>query len=536
MAGPRAGFFVGFFFDPVVRRDAIVVACSQVRCVVMPAPARCRSEAFVGGDRRRDGQDQVFRLFQFVVVVEFLVRVEIGGVEPSREEIRVLHNGFHEGDRGFHPTEHIFLQRSPHAADGFFPGSATDRQLGEQRVVIGGDGVILIDCAVDADADAARREIRGDRAGTGPEVVAGIFGVDSALNGVALKRDVGLLNFQRLSGGDGDLVPHDVNCRDLFGHGVLHLDARVHFDEVVTAVLIEQEFDGAGVVVVDGPGDLGSGVAHLGPQAGREDQRGRNLNQLLMTPLDRTVPFAEVDDIAVFVRQDLKLDVMRPLDVFFDEYGTVPERRQGFAGGHFHVFAQFCVGPYHPEASPASAGAGFDHDGIACAFREGQRFPDVGDAAFGSGDDRDADVLGKIARLDLAPHGVDGLGGWTDEGDAGGLAQLREFGVFGQESVPGVDGIRPDAKGQVDDLLFVEEALHRSWADQIGFIGLLDVDAGRVGFGINRRRGDIQLAARANNPHGDFAAIGDENFLEHERSGLGHNEPRTRAIPAQGSA
>ena len=56
---------------------------------------------------------------------------------------------------------------------------------------------------------------------------------------------------QGLAGGDPHLGLHQVDVGDLLGDRVLDLDARVHLDEDVVAVGVEQELDGAGVAVAD---------------------------------------------------------------------------------------------------------------------------------------------------------------------------------------------------------------------------------------------------------------------------------------------
>ena len=56
--------------------------------------------------------------------------------------------------------------------------------------------------------------------------------------------------------GDQDLRLDDVDAGDLFGDGVLDLNARIDFDEVeLVRVAIDQELDRAGVLVVDRPAD-----------------------------------------------------------------------------------------------------------------------------------------------------------------------------------------------------------------------------------------------------------------------------------------
>ena len=54
---------------------------------------------------------------------------------------------------------------------------------------------------------------------------------------------------QGLALGDADLALDDIDAGDEFGDRVLHLHARVDFDEVELAVLIHQELHRAGVGV-----------------------------------------------------------------------------------------------------------------------------------------------------------------------------------------------------------------------------------------------------------------------------------------------
>ena len=51
---------------------------------------------------------------------------------------------------------------------------------------------------------------------------------------------------------------------DHLGDRVLDLDARVHFDEVVVAVAVDDELDRAGVGVIGRSDESHGGFAHLG--------------------------------------------------------------------------------------------------------------------------------------------------------------------------------------------------------------------------------------------------------------------------------
>ena len=52
--------------------------------------------------------------------------------------------------------------------------------------------------------------------------------------------------------------------------------------------------------------------------AGVSKRRGAFFDHLLVAPLDRAIAFAEMDDVAMLVGHDLKLDVMRVHDQLFD--------------------------------------------------------------------------------------------------------------------------------------------------------------------------------------------------------------------------
>ena len=55
---------------------------------------------------------------------------------------------------------------------------------------------------------------------------------------------------ERLAGGDADLLAHQVDAADHFGHRMLDLQAGVHLDERELAVLVE-ELQRAGVAVAE---------------------------------------------------------------------------------------------------------------------------------------------------------------------------------------------------------------------------------------------------------------------------------------------
>ncbi len=62
--------------------------------------------------------------------------------------------------------------------------------------------------------------------------------------------------------------------------------------------------------------------------------------------------------------------------------------------------------------------------------------------------------------------------------------------------------------------------------DADGLVGQLDVERLDVGLRIDRERLDAELAAGADDAEGDFAAVGDEDFLDHR---VGNSPAPSRA-------
>ena len=92
---------------------------------------------------------------------------------------------------------------------------------------------------------------------------------------------------------DAQLRLHEVNAGDELRNWVLHLDARVHFDEMQAAIFVHQEFNRAGVLISNVAqaatksfADLFSATSGL--------PAGRSLfNEFLVTALNGALAFAQ---------------------------------------------------------------------------------------------------------------------------------------------------------------------------------------------------------------------------------------------------
>ena len=116
---------------------------------------------------------------------------------------------------------------------------APGRHLDEQRIVVRGeDRAGIGGAAIQANAETRGRAIRGNLAVVRREMFFRVFRGDAALQRRAIKRNLFLRRkrergfVQRVTLRDEDLRAHQVHARDHFRDRVLHLNPRIHFDEI----------------------------------------------------------------------------------------------------------------------------------------------------------------------------------------------------------------------------------------------------------------------------------------------------------------
>ena len=109
--------------------------------------------------------------------------------------------------------------------------------------------------AVQPDGEAPGRSVGRDAAVVRHELLIRILGGDADLHRHAAALDRVLRGngqrglVQEVPVGDEDLALHEVDARDHLRHGVLHLDAGIHLDEVeLTAVHVDQELHRSGAL------------------------------------------------------------------------------------------------------------------------------------------------------------------------------------------------------------------------------------------------------------------------------------------------
>ena len=432
--------------------------------------------------------------------------------------------GAQHADCGVRPGDAEFRQGPGGPGGGLVKGGALDDHLGQQGVVVGVGDIAGVAIAIDPHARTGRGLVGGQAAagrlgvavgGQGFQIDPGLDG-ETARGGRGAQADAG----QGVAGGQADLGLHQIDAGHRLGDGVLDLQPGVGLDEVeVLGSRLEQELDGAQGAVADGGGDVDGGLEQAGAQ-GFAQARGRgDLQDLLVPPLQRAVALAYGQNAGA-VAGHLHLDVAGGLQQAFGVDGADAEGGLGLAAGGGEGGGDLLAAAHHPHAPAAAAGDGLDHHrrpGGELVEEGGQlRFVD-GPLRAGNHGNPGAD--GQQPGPGLVAEGVEGFGGRADEQQSGLGAGPGEGGALGQEAVAGVDGVAAAGAGGGDHPGNVEIGLGAGHAQRQGPVGRLDVQAGLIVGGIDRRGSQLQIGRRPGDADGDFPAVGDQDV------GDGHGGP-----------
>ena len=146
----------------------------------------------------------------------------------------------------------------------------------------------------------------------------------------------------------------------------------------------------------------------------------------------------------------------------------------------------------------------------------------------GPGHDRRAAALRRPAARHLVAHLLDRRRRRSDERHAEVGDRPGEVGVLGEEPVAGMHAVGTAAGDDVEDRRGVEVALGRRLAAEgVGLVGEPHVQGVAIELGVHGHRADAELASGAHDAHGDLAAVGDEDLLQHAC------QCRVRAVPGE---
>ena len=287
-----------------------------------------------------------------------------------------------------------------------------------QRELTSDDSAGKAIATIETHAIATGRAVDLNLARVGAELLGRVLGGESALNSKAARGDAVLRQSQlsqRGASGDLNLSGDDVDAGDLLGDGVLDLDTRVDFDEVVAVLLIDEELRSASIAVVDSLGQP-DGISQDGiASLGREILRGGDLDNLLVATLDGAVTLVQVNDVSVVIAKQLDLDVLGLVEESLDKDSAVAEGRLGLRGCALEMLLQTLGFANNSHASATTAVSGLDDDGEAIGIRKGLDLLVCGNSPLSAGDDRDVGRDSQLTSRYLVAESVNDIGARADE-------------------------------------------------------------------------------------------------------------------------
>src|SRR3990172_7211090 len=355
-------------------------------------------------------------------------------------KVRLGEDLFVHGNSGLHSLDDELIERPLHSPDGVIPRVRVDDQFGDHGIIIGRDDVLGVRGRVNAHAGPTRRIKRRDRARRRRELFWTLR-IDPAFNAVAPDHYLLLGERKRHARGHAYLLFHDIDAGHHLGNRMLHLDSRVHLHEVKIPVLVHQELDRAGVPI---PYVLREGARHLShpfPQRLINNDGRRLLDQLLVPALDRAFSFAEGDHVALFIGNDLDLDMPRLGNVFFDVDIGIAECGERLGLRHDERLGELGLIENNAHALAAAARDRLDDHREPDLPGELDPDPFFPNDPLAPRQNGDPGLLRGLPGLCLVSHELHTFRARTDEPYPRGVADLGKVRVFRQEPVARMYGL-----------------------------------------------------------------------------------------------
>lgn len=421
---------------------------------------------------------------------------------------------------GLHPVEQAFAQGLMQIGCGLLTGRGPTDDLGDHRIEVGWDLATGLDPGVDAQFYAVGRwkVHRSQQTRTRLKVPPWIFRIQPCLNRMTLRFQTLAQCAQRRQVTRCQLhhPAHQVDAPDLLGDAVFHLQAGVHFKEVETlGIAVEHELDGAGAAVIHRLGQFDRRRAQFIGHTLWQVRRRGFFEDFLVAPLHRAVAHAEGNHLATAVTEYLHFQMSGALDVLLDEHPGVAEIVLAQALDRFEGFAQFGRAAAHAHADATTAGGALEHDRIT-DLRAGDHCRVKAVEQFGTFEHRHAVLFGQGAGGVLEAEYAQLFGRRADKGNVGGLAGLSERSVFREKTIAWMDRGGACGLGDGEDFFHCQVGAGGcAFTKAVGLVGLQDVQARGIGFGIYGNTCNLQFAQGAQDAAGNGATVGNQDFFEH---------------------
>lgn len=144
--------------------------------------------------------------------------------------------------------------------------------------------------------------------------------------------------------------------------GVFDLNTRVNLDKVVAVLLVDQELCSSCVLVSDMLGQLDGIVEDSISDRGSKGLCRGNLDNLLVTTLDRAITLEEMDDVSSAIGQKLDLNVTGLVQETLNEHGAVTECLLGLRGSTLESLCEIGLAANHTHTSSTTSHSCLDNN------------------------------------------------------------------------------------------------------------------------------------------------------------------------------
>ncbi len=316
--------------------------------------------------------------------------------------------------------------------------------------------------------------------------------------------------------GHADHLFDQINAGDQLGHGVFHLQTRVHFKEIEIPVAIDNEFHRAGTGIANGLRQCDSLIAHLFAGLFIQKRAGRFFDHFLIAPLDRAFTLAQINRVSVSIGQHLNLNVSRLRDEFLDKNAIIAKAAGGLVPGTLEPLAGLLVIPGNPHPLAATTGRGLEHHRIANLAADLDGLLGIRDHTHVAGDRGHTGLFGDFLAGDLVTHALDCANRGANECHAFPRQGFGEQFVFAKETVTGMHGLGTGLADGIHHLVNHDVGfIGGRRADQNGLVCHFHMQRVLVRLGIDRDRFDPHLLRRFDHPTSDFPTVCDQYLFEH---------------------
>ena len=171
---------------------------------------------------------------------------------------------------------------------------------------------------------------------------------------------------------------NQIDAHHLLGHAVFYLQPSVDLEEEeIFARRVVEEFHRPRRAVARGLAEAHRRRDQPGARRGGQVGSGRFLDDFLVATLQRAIAFAERDDPACAVAENLHLDMAGAFDIAFEEHARIAEISGALTHDPGETLAHFRFVAANSHADAAAARRRLEHDRIADCRRRRCRILDI---------------------------------------------------------------------------------------------------------------------------------------------------------------